>query len=159
MISGLFFGLGIGMAAYASAKFWFWEPVPRKRSRLSLPKESFQQTRAIQETPSHDQTAEASSCPPTDSGAHSEAHEEIGGPECGQDEPDLETVGRGLTTESAEEDESDAWFLIRTSKGTLKACRCASWTPHTVAGPFESKVAASQAKKKYGAPAAQSQRV
>ena len=24
MISGLFFGLGIGMAAYASAKFWFW---------------------------------------------------------------------------------------------------------------------------------------
>ena len=58
-------------------------------------------------------------------------------------------MGRGLTTESAEEDESDAWFLIRTSKGTLKACRCASWTPHTVAGPFESKVAASQAKKKY----------
>ena len=158
MIPALFFGFGIGLAAYASVKFWFWEPAPRKRSRLSLPKESIQQPQALLESPSHDQAAKASSCPPTDNGAHSEAYEEIGGFECSQDESDRETVGPSLTTESAEKDESNAWFLIRTSKGTLKACRCASWTPHTVAGPFESKLAAGQAKKKYSARTSQSPR-
>jgi hypothetical protein len=51
--------------------------------------------------------------------------------------------------------EFKSWYVIRTSKGLLRTCRCSSQTSHTIAGPFATKSAARQAKEQYGLPEAQ----
>ena len=62
-------------------------------------------------------------------------------------EPSLDSA-----LETAEEDqvpESKSWYLIATSKGLLRACKCSAPTSHTVAGPFDTKRAAQLAKQQY----------
>jgi hypothetical protein len=66
-----------------------------------------------------------------------------------EDESEPEIGSSSTTTVSEELPHARNWFLIRTSKGTLRACRCNAGTPSVVAGPFESKEAANRAKLRF----------
>jgi hypothetical protein len=157
VIGGIIVGFGIGLAAYGLGRLFLGASSRKRPSKLSHSAESIHPKSAFVEGAADEPPAE---------GARTE---EIAG-----DAAPTSEVAPGLQLQADDEtaeDESAAavtdldappgaknWYLIRTVKGYLRACRCRAATPSTVAGPFATGTAANKAKQRYASLTPQSPR-
>jgi hypothetical protein len=158
MIPGIVLGFGIGLAAYGCSRLLFgalWSGHEPDVQELQVPQVFFQPSELaepvvaaepVQEnlTHAHD-AAEAPLTVPEE--AFPPVQEEL--PEVQGESPAPYLDSGSETTVANEETEIKSWYLIATSKGKLRACKCSSWTAHTVAGPFATKKEAQQAKQQH----------
>ena len=148
MIPGIVLGFGIGLAAYGCSKLLFGmtssEHVPEvSESRAFLNRSELVETAF---------PTEAASEGPV----HTNRTRDIAFSELGEDAPLVreetpeqhDDIALAATSDNRETDVK-SWYVIATSKGKLRACKCSSWTAHTVAGPFATKKEAQQAKPEH----------
>jgi hypothetical protein len=156
MIQGIALGVGIGLAALGFMKFLLGRIYKEESSisidsEESIPQEKTPETEVIVASVEEHSLNLAS-----DTEAFCKEHEEAGISELTEDNIEDDDVafsaGNPIPSEAFE---SKSWYLIRTTKGLLRTCRCSSRTSHTVAGPFATKMAARQAKEQYGVSEAQ----
>lgn len=148
MVGSIILGFGIGLATRGCMRLFFDGLAPNRLSRSSDSGESLRPQHALGGPPAF---------VPSDEGS---ANQGLAGHICrSDDEPDCfeskaeEFAQQKDSTADIElPDESPAsknWYLIRTSRGLLRICRCRAGTSSTVAGPFVTKQAASTYKKRY----------
>jgi hypothetical protein len=168
MIQGIVLGFGIGLAAYGCARLLFGAEPTESASALGQSRESVEsfehavpmvpvepigENLSLTEPPVEASRSEPEEEPPVQAPEESvepelaSRSEEEPPPQRQQEvvEPDLASLSAAVPENPVTEPKS--WYLIATSKGLLRACKCSSWTAHTVAGPFATKKEAQQAKQ------------
>jgi hypothetical protein len=156
MIQGIALGVGIGLAALGGWKFLLGR-IYKEESPTSIDSEESTRHEKTPKTEVAIASAEEHSLNlASDIEAFCKEHEEAGISELTENNIEDEDVafaaGMPIPSDAVE---SKSWYVIRTSKGLLRTCRCSSRTSHTIAGPFATKSAARQAKEQYGVPGAQ----
>jgi len=148
VIPGIVVGLGIGLAAYGSIKFLFGR---LSREKLRAPSDAEEPTHAapvLEDSPVLFPPEEEAGWLSSESSASAEAQEQTVGADRLEDVHEPEKAPPSPAKAPKKLAQAKTWYLIRTSKGTLRACRC-SKSEHTVAGPFESKLEARKAKEQF----------
>ncbi len=151
MIQGIALGVGIGLTAYGCMKFLLGKVYTEEQLTSIESDEPIRQEEAQRTEVSPVVVAESSQDLVSDIAAFCKQREVSEIPEVHGAIIDAEEVAlRSEIPEPNDAVEFKSWYVIRTSKGLLRTCRCSSQTSHTVAGPFPTKLAARQAKEQYG---------
>lgn len=151
MIQGIALGVGIGLTAYGCMKFLLGRLYTEEQLTSIESDEPIQQEEAQETEMSPVVVAESSQDLVSDIAAFCKQHEISEIPEVHGTIIEAEEVASASEIpDSIDAVGSKSWYVIRTSKGLLRTCRCSSQTSHTVAGPFPTKLAARQAKEQYG---------
>jgi hypothetical protein len=150
-------GFGIGLAAYSVGRLFSGAPSQARRSKSTDSAESIQPAVTLSEGAAIEPPAEAAlvedvSAPAAPISEEAPVLELQAEDETAEDESDADVAG--VDTSSG----AKSWYLIRTAKGYLRACRCRAATSTTVAGPFATRPAANKAKQRFASLTPQSPR-